>query len=225
MEEADVVAISLTTLNNKGLRAMLRRALAKGRRAFTQNAIAPTISLVDVIKNDLRSSLQKELQQSEPEATATLDNFEDEVDNLLEEFATTERLKTANLSLDQQILAASAFAMSTSPFQTISSASFVSAIDPSGLEKEIQLTSQQLSDEIRQLQADLQLEANLEAKRREEERQVLERKMAEVELYASKRVAFANEHLDRVSRQALAAIGGFIGILATLLISYSLKKS
>ena len=202
---------------------MLRLRLL--RRAFSQTTAAQTTATpaIDLIKNDLLSALQKEFQLNETEAASTLDQFEAEVDSFLDEFASTERLKTSNASLDQQMNAASAFALSTSPFQTISSASFVSAIDPSGLEKEIQLTGQQLSDEIRQLQADLQLEANLEAKRREEERKVLEGKMAEVELYASERVAFANEHLDRVSRQALTAIGGFIGVLATLFLSYSLS--
>ena len=115
--------------------------------------------------------------------------------------------------------------MSTSPFQTISSVTFVSAIDPSGLEKEILLTGQQLSDEIRQLEADLQLEANLEAKRREEERKILEEKMKNVSLYAAERVAFVNEHLDRMSRQALTAIGGFVGVLATLFLTYSLSTN
>ncbi len=169
--------------------------------------------------------LQKEHQLSETETQEALTSFEGEIDIVLEDFASMERLKTSNTLLEQQMTAASGFALSTSPFQTISSASFVSAIDPSGLEKEIQLTGQQLSDEIRQLQADLQLEANLEAKRREDERKILETKMVEVELYGAERVAFANEHLNRVSRQALTAIGGFIGVLATLFLSYSLSKT
>lgn len=180
--------------------------------------------LLDSIREELLTVLQREHQLSPDEAQLTLERFEAEVDDHLDRFASIDRLKTSCSALEQQIAAASTFALSTSPFQTISSASFVTAIDPAGLEKEIQLTGQQLSDEIRQLQADLQLEANLEAKRQEEEQQILDKKMAEVSLYASERAAFLNEHLDRVSRQALTSIGGFIGVLATLFLAYSLQK-
>ena len=50
-------------------------------------------------------------------------------------------------------------------------------LDPVLLEKEIKSTGQQLTDEIKQLQADHQLDANLEAKRREEVDAVLEEKL------------------------------------------------
>ena len=86
--------------------------------------------------------------------------------------------------------------------------SIPSAIDPAILEKEIKTTGQQLTDEIKQLQADFLLDANLEAKRREEVDAVLEGKLSNASDYAAQRVHHLNEHLDRVSQQAVASIGG-----------------
>ena len=85
---------------------------------------------------------------------------------------------------------------------------FPIVLDPLLLEKEIKTTGQQLTDEIKQLQADYQLDANLEAKRREEVDAALEERLEAASDYASRRIKDLNEHLDRVSRQAITAIGG-----------------
>lgn len=85
---------------------------------------------------------------------------------------------------------------------------FPAMTDPKILEKEIKTTAQQLTDEIKQLQADCQLEANLEAKRREEVDALMEEKLETASEYVKERVKLLNDHLNQVSRQVLTAIGG-----------------
>lgn len=154
---------------------------------------------------------------SEGEAKEILERIDFELDKLTGGLATQEHLKKLQSILNDKMASASIFATSTGPFQekfpTISNSTtnnslFPSAIDPAILEKEIKTTGQQLTDEIKQLQADFQLDANLEAKRREEVDASLEDKLGAASDYASQRIQHLNEHLDRVSRQAIAAIGG-----------------
>ena len=147
--------------------------------------------------------------------------IENELIKWTEGYATLDSLKKFQLALDDKISSASSFVTSTSPFQmnfspspsnTSSNSSIIPlmnpVIDPVVLEKEIKTTGQQLTDEIKQLQADHQLEANLEIKRREDVDLALEAKLEASSEYAVERVRHLNEHLDRVSRQALTAIGG-----------------
>jgi citrate lyase gamma subunit len=143
-----------------------------------------------------------------------------ELVKLTEEYATLERLKKLQITLDDKMSNASSFVTSTSPFQMSFSSNNTSnpnssiiplmnpVLDPLVLEKEIKTTGQQLNDEIKQLQADYQLDANLEVKRREDVDLVLEAKLEASSEYAAEKVKYLNEHLDRVSRQALTAIGG-----------------
>lgn len=156
---------------------------------------------------------------TEFEAKEIIESIDMELMKLTEGYATQEQLKKLQSTLDDKISAASIFVTSTSPFQmnfssnlTASNNSIVPlmnpAIDPLLLEKEIKTTGQQLNDEIKQLQADYQLEANLEVKRQEKEDLELELKLETSSEYAADRVKQLNEHLDRVSRQALTAIGG-----------------
>lgn len=190
------------------------RSLAFRRKFSTQ--LASDISApLERARNDLLNALKQHEGLSEAEAQAALNAFENELDEAFSSIATMDTLKTASINLEGQINSAAAFALSTSPFQTISTAAavlptstFVTAIDPSGLEREIQLTGQQLSDEIRQLQADLQLEVNLETKRLEESDRQIEAKLEEISQYSGERIQFLNSHLDRVSRQILTVIGG-----------------
>ena len=143
-----------------------------------------------------------------------------ELMKLTENYATQERLKKLQSTLDEKISAASTFVTSTSPFQMNFASNLTTSatnsivplmnpvIDPILLEKEIKTTGQQLTDEIKQLQADYQLDANLEMKRRDEVDLELEAKLETSSEYAAESVKHLNEHLDRVSRQALTAIGG-----------------
>lgn len=159
---------------------------------------------------------------SEIEAKEIEKSIDTELEKLTEGYATLERLKKLQMTLDDKISYASSFVTSTSPFQMSFSNSTTTTsntnssiiplmnpvIDPLVLEKEIKTTGQQLTDEIKQLQADYQLDANLEIKRREDVDLVLEAKLEASSEYAAERVRNLNEHLDRVSRQALTAIGG-----------------
>lgn len=189
---------------------------------------------------------------TEEEAKGILFRIDQELDKLSADLATQEQLKKLQGQLDEQISAAASFVISTSPFQMnfpaklplnsnlIGANPFPTVLDPLLLEKEIKSTGQQLADEIKQLQADYQLDANLDAKRREVVDGGLEERLEDASGYASKRVKDLNEHLDRVSRQALTAIGGteslytiysiilfigFIGILAAVFVSYSLLSN
>ena len=137
-----------------------------------------------------------------------------------ESHSTLEQLKQFQKTFDEKMNSASAFVISTSPFQMnlLNNSTFPnnpapisilsSMIDPAILEKEIKSTGQQLADEIKQIRADLQLDSNLEAKRREEIDLELESKLIKSSEYSVERIKQLNEHLDRVSRQALTAIGG-----------------
>lgn len=157
---------------------------------------------------------------TEEEAKSILFRIDQELEKLSADLATQEQLKKLEGQLDEQISAAASFVISTSPFQMnfpaklplnsnlIGANPFPTVLDPLLLEKEIKSTGQQLADEIKQLQADYQLDANLEAKRRELVDGGLEERLEDASSYASKRVKDLNEHLDRVSRQALTAIGG-----------------
>lgn len=158
---------------------------------------------------------------SEIEAKEIEKSIDTELEKLTEGYATLERLKKLQMTLDDKISYASSFVTSTSPFQMSFSNSNTTSntnssiiplmnpvIDPLVLEKEIKTTGQQLSDEIKQLQADYQLDANLEIKRREDVDLALEAKLEASSEYAAERVRNLNEHLNRVSRQALTAIGG-----------------
>lgn len=190
---------------------------------------------------------------TEEESRQILLRIDEELDKLTADLATQEQLKKLETHLNEQISSASSFVISTSPFKMnfpanmplnsnlIGANSFPTVLDPLLLEKEIKSTGQQLTDEIKQLQADYQLDANLDAKRREEVDAALEDRLEDASEYASKRVKDLNEHLDRVSRQALTAIGGkrpiilslylkitflgFVGILAAVFVSYSLLST
>lgn len=193
----------------------LRSLLAFQRRKFSTQLATSISTPLEAARNELLLALQQNEKLTETEAQTAISAFENELDEVFQSISTHETLKTASASLEGQINAAAAFALSTSPFQTISTAAavlptstFVTAIDPSGLEREIQLTGQQLSDEIRQLQADLQLEVNLETKRLEESDRQIEAKLEEISQYSGERIQFLNSHLDRVSRQILTVIGG-----------------
>lgn len=158
---------------------------------------------------------------SEIEALEIEQSINVELMKLTDVCATQERLKKLQITLDDKMSAASAFVTSTSPFQmnfssnatkTSTNSSIIAlmnpVIDPHVLEKEIKTTGQQLNDEIKQLQADYQLDANLEVKRREDVDLGLEAKLVTSSEYSAERVKNLNENLDRVSRQALTAIGG-----------------
>lgn len=151
---------------------------------------------------------------SEDEANHILSTIDEELEKLTANLATQEHLKKLQNEFNEQISTAANFVSSTSPFQmnfpTKLNSSLIgpTVLDPVLLEKEIKSTGQQLTDEIKQLQADHQLDANLESKRREEVDAALEEKLEAASDYASRRVKDLNEHLDRVSRQALTAIGG-----------------
>ena len=158
---------------------------------------------------------------SEIEAVEIEQSIDVELMKLTDLYATQERLKKLQITLDDKMSAASAFVTSTSLFQMNFFSNATNAntnssiiplmnpvIDPLILEKEIKTTGQQLNDEIKQLQADYQLDANLEVKRREVVDLGLEAKLETSSEYSAERVKYLNEHLDRVSRQALTAIGG-----------------
>lgn len=157
---------------------------------------------------------------TEEESKAILSSIDQELEKLTADLATQDQLKKLQNRLDEQISAAGSFVISTSPFQMnfpanlpinsnlIGANPFPTVLDPLLLEKEIKSTGQQLTDEIKQLQADYQLDANLDAKRREEVDAGLEERLGDASDYASKRVKDLNDHLDRVSRQVLTAIGG-----------------
>lgn len=155
---------------------------------------------------------------TEIEAKDIIEDIDFELEKLTQELATYDHLKKFQSTLEEKMTSASSFVTSTSPFQVnFSSAltsknSFPSAVDPVILEKEIKTTGQQLNDEIKQLQADFQLDANLEAKRREEVDAALLEKLSAASDYASQSVQHLNENLDRVSRQVIVAIGGTIVI-------------
>lgn len=154
---------------------------------------------------------------SEIEAKEIEASIDAELTKLTDEYATQERLKQLQINLNDKISSTSTFVTSTGPFQMnffpLPSNSSITPIinpvnDPLVLEKEIKTTGQQLNDEIKQLQADHQLDTNLESKRRAEVDLEVELKLAASSEYAAERVKNLNEHLDRVSRQALTAIGG-----------------
>jgi hypothetical protein len=157
----------------------------------------------------------------------------------MDEYASEEDLKLFTASMEQQVNAASTFAMSSSPFATANSpltgsspnttaapllSSTSLAFDPASLEKELQLTGQQLADSIRQLQADIQLAANMDNKRAIEAEEALQAKLAELEAYTEDRIEAVNEQVSRVSKQALGSIASFIGILAVTFIAYTLNQ-
>lgn len=155
---------------------------------------------------------------TDDEAKEILFLIDDELDKITKDLATQDKLKIFQTKFHDQISAASAFVTSTSPFQMNFSSNFPSLaggsnpfptiMDPLLLEKEIKTTGQQLSDEIKQLQADYQLDLNLETKRREEVDAILEGKLEAASDYASRRLKDLNDHLDKVASQALASIGG-----------------
>ena len=157
---------------------------------------------------------------TEEEAKDILFRIDEELEKLTADLATQDQFKKLQSQFYEQISAAANFVTSTSPFQMnfpsnfplnsnlIGANPFPTVLDPLLLEKEIKSTGQQLNDEIKQLQADYQLDANLDAKRREEVDAGLEEKLEGSSDYASRRIKDLNEHLDRVSRQALTAIGG-----------------
>lgn len=175
-----------------------------------------------------------------------------ELEKFIQNLSTMDQFKSLQLNFDEKMASASSFVTSTSPFQMNFSSNFLSPqsstgnicipapIDPLLLEKEIKTTGQQLNDEIKQLQADLILDTNLETKRREESDSKLEGKLSDASNYANERVQQLNEHLDKVSRQAVISIGGnpififyikliyfigFIGVLTAVFISYSLLSN
>lgn len=151
---------------------------------------------------------------AETEAHEILALIDEEVSKQTAEYADLGHLKKLQGAFEEKLAAASAFVTSASPFQVNFSSntpvmsSFPSVVDPSLLEKEIKTTGQQLTDEIKQLQADHLLDFNLEAKRRELVDLELEAKLEASSKYAEERILQLNEHLDRVSRQALTSIGG-----------------
>lgn len=191
---------------------------------------------------------------AENEANKIIELIDEEVNKVTNDLADSDDLKRVQSDFEEKLVSASTFVTSTSPFQLNFSSnliisnpstalinSFPSVVDPSLLEKEIKITGQQLTDEIKQLQADHLLDSNLEAKRREQVDLELEAKLEASSRYAEERISQLNEHLDRVSRQALTAIGGtihymyfikhllinlgFIGILTAVFISYSLLSN
>lgn len=132
--------------------------------------------------------------------------------------------------LEDQLANASAFALSNKPLSCLntmapgSASGMLTAFDPEPLERNIQLSGQELSDAIRQLQADLQLAANLENKRAAESELALQKRLNELSAHADERMAMVNEQLDRVSRQILTAIGAFVGTLAVVFATYTISK-
>lgn len=168
----------------------------------------------------------------EVQANEILELIDEEVNKMTVEFADSAHLKQLQSAFEDKLVAASTFVTSTSPFQVDFSSnlrttpsstplmnSFPSVVDPSLLEKEIKITGQQLADEIKQLQADHLLDTNLEAKRREQVDLELEAKLEASSRYAEQRVLQLNEHLDRVSRQALTAIGGKVRVTSRFILN------
>ena len=191
----------------------------------------------------LHSSLELEKLKAagfnQVEAQKLIEGIDLELNKLVEEFAGGDELKKLSENFDEKMGSVISFVISTSPFQmnfvpnnnlstststsssnTSSSSTglaiinpFPAMTDPKILEKEIKTTAQQLTDEIKQLQADCQLEANLEAKRREEVDALMEEKLENASEYVKERVKLLNDHLNQVSRQVLTAIGGIIIII------------
>ena len=161
---------------------------------------------------------------SESDASIIIETIDAELKTFCSKIAEKEAITNFSSILEEKMATAAAFVTSASPFNlplqsnsttqstTTSSstniASFPTAIDPSILEKEIKLTGQQLTDEVKQLQANHLLDINLDSKRREDSDSLLEEKLVSVNSYAEERIRHLNDHLDRVSRQVLTAIGG-----------------
>lgn len=141
-----------------------------------------------------------------------------QLDQIVDNLADLEELKSLTADLESKSISTYNFAISNTPFQIPLITNQLPAqtglipnntiVDPTTLEKEIQITGQQLTDDIRQLQADFLLDANLESKRDEKIDLILEEKLEQASEYAKEKVAHLNEHLDRVSTQVLTAIGG-----------------
>jgi hypothetical protein len=158
---------------------------------------------------------------SESDASIIIETIDAELKTFCSKIAEKEAITNFSSILEEKMATAAAFVTSASPFNlplqsnsttqattSTNIASFPTAIDPSILEKEIKLTGQQLTDEVKQLQANHLLDINLDSKRREDSDSLLEEKLVSVNSYAEERIRHLNEHLDRVSRQVLTAIGG-----------------
>jgi hypothetical protein len=158
---------------------------------------------------------------SESDASIIIETIDAELKTFCSKIAEKEAITNFSSILEEKMATAAAFVTSASPFNlplqsnsttqattSTNIASFPTAIDPSILEKEIKLTGQQLTDEVKQLQANHLLDINLDSKRREDSDSLLEEKLVSVNSYAEERIRQLNEHLDRVSRQVLTAIGG-----------------
>jgi len=162
-----------------------------------------------------------------PQAPSTIFN---DITPELEDWCIEQDLNDATTAMDSQLANASTFALSNKPFSMTStsalsnSSHMLMSFDPEPLERDIQVTGQELSDAIRQLQADLQLAANLESKRAAEAEIALQAKLSEMTAYADERISMVNDQLDRVSRQILRAIGAFIGTLAAVFATYTISS-
>lgn len=108
-----------------------------------------------------------------------------------------------------------------------SQADFIQTLrnDYAALHQEIAQTQVDGKHENRQLESGMQLDLNLEEKRRSESKGEIDQKAAGIEGYAEERITEIQEDLSTVSKQARSAIFAFGSVALASLVMYHVSSS